>query len=154
MHRSVRRKDREISLETATRLLDQGEYGFLATVGKDGQAYGVPLNYVLKNNSLYFHCAPEGHKMDNIRANNKVSFCVVGKAKVLPDKFSTDYESAIAFGTVTEVQGEEKSRALSDLVEKYSPDYLEEAKTVIAKYFDKTSILKMDLQHITGKARG
>jgi nitroimidazol reductase NimA-like FMN-containing flavoprotein (pyridoxamine 5'-phosphate oxidase superfamily) len=154
MHRSVRRKDREISPETATRLLAQGEYGFLATADKDGQAYGVPLNYVFKNNSLFFHCAPEGHKMDNIRANNKVSFCVVGKAKVLPDKFSTDYESVIAFGTVTEVQGEEKSRALSDLVEKYSPDYLEEAKTVIAKYFDKTSILKMDLQHITGKARG
>ena len=119
----------------------------------DGQAYGVPLNYVFKNNSLYFHCAPEGHKLDNIRANNKVSFCVVGKAKVLPDKFSTDYESVIAFGTAAEVQGEEKSQALLDLVEKYSPDYLEEGKAVIAKYFDKTSIMKMDLQHITGKAR-
>ncbi len=153
MHRSVRRKDREISLETATRLLAQGEYGFLATVGKDGQAYGVPLNYVFKNNSLYFHCAPEGHKLDNIRANHKVSFCVVGKAQVLPDKFSTEYESVIAFGTAAEVQGEEKSQALLDLVEKYSPGYLEEGKTTIAKYFDKTSIIKMDLQHITGKAR-
>jgi nitroimidazol reductase NimA-like FMN-containing flavoprotein (pyridoxamine 5'-phosphate oxidase superfamily) len=153
MHRNVRRKDRELDPESTTRLLTEGEYGFLATVGGDGQAYGVPLNYVFKNNFLYFHCAPEGHKLDNVRSNNKVSFCVVGKAKVLPDKFSTEYESVIAFGTAGEVQGEEKSQALLDLVEKYSPDFLEEGKAVIAKYFDKTSIIKMDIQHITGKAR-
>ena len=78
----------------------------------DGQAYGVPLNYVFKNNCLYFHCALEGHKLDNIRANNKVSFCVVGKTKVLPDKFSTEYESAMAFGTASVVQGEERYEAL------------------------------------------
>ena len=153
MHRSVRRKDRESSPEMAAQLLARGEYGFLATVGLDGQAYGVPMNYVFKNHSLYFHCAPEGHKLDNIRANNKVSFCVVGKAKVLPDKFSTEYESVIAFGTAAEVQGEEKAQALLDLLEKYSPDYLEEGKAVMAKYLDKTSVIKMDLQHITGKAR-
>ena len=153
MHRSVRRKDRESSPEMAAQLLAEGEYGFLATVGIDGQPYGVPLNYVYKNNSLYFHCALEGHKLDNIRANNKVSFCVIGKAKVLSDKFSTEYESAMAFGTASEVQGEEKSQALLDLVKKYSPDYLEEGKAVIAKYFEKTTIIKMDLQHITGKAK-
>ncbi len=153
MHRGVRRKDRESSPEMATQLLAQGEYGFLATAGLDGQAYGVPMNYVFKNNSLYFHCAPEGHKLDNIRANNKVSFCVVGKAKVLPDKFSTEYESVIAFGTAVEVQGEEKAQALLNLLEKYSPDYLEEGKAVMTKYLDKTSVIKMDLQHITGKAR-
>jgi uncharacterized protein len=153
MHRSVRRKDREIDSEKATQLLAEGEYGFLATAGLDGQAYGVPLNYVFKNNSLFFHCAPEGHKLDNIRANPKVSFCVVGKAKILSEKFSTEYESVIAFGKASEVEGEEKSQALLYLVEKYSPNFLEQGKTFIAKYFDKTSVIKMDLQHITGKAR-
>ena len=35
--------------------------------GEDGYAYGVPLNYVYVDNSIYFHCAKEGHKLDNIK---------------------------------------------------------------------------------------
>jgi uncharacterized protein len=153
MHRSVRRKDRELNLEAATRLLTEGEYGFLATVGEDGQAYGVPLNYIYKDNCLYFHCALEGHKLDNIKANNKVSFCVVGKTRVLPDKFSTEYESAMAFGTASVVTGTERLNVLLYILKKYSPDFLEEGQKAIVKYDDKTTIVKVDINHITGKAR-
>ena len=153
MHRNVRRKDRELSLESATKLLTEGEYGVLSTVDTAGQAYGIPLNYVFKNNCLYFHCALEGHKLDNIRANNKVSFCVVNRARVLPDKFTTEYESAVAFGTASKVQGMERDNALLSIVEKYSPDFMEEGKKFIAKYNDKTTIIKIAINHITGKAR-
>jgi len=153
MPRNVRRKDRELSIELATKLLAEGEYGVLSTAGPDEQAYGIPLNYVYKNNCLYFHCALEGHKLDNIRANNKVSFCVVGRAKVLPDKFTTAYESTIAFGTASEVQGDEKHSALLSLLEKYSPDFMEEGQKIIAKYINKTTIIKIAINHITGKAR-
>ena len=153
MYRNVRRKDRELSFELATKLLAEGEYGVLSTMGMDGQAYGIPLNYVYKNNCLYFHCALEGHKLDNIRANNKVSFCVVGRARVLPDKFTTAYESAVAFGTASEVQGEERQSVLLSLIEKYSPDFMEEGKKAIANFIEKTTIIKIAINHITGKAR-
>jgi nitroimidazol reductase NimA-like FMN-containing flavoprotein (pyridoxamine 5'-phosphate oxidase superfamily) len=153
MPRNVRRKDRELSIESATKLLAEGEYGVLSTAGPDGQAYGIPLNYVYKENRLYFHCALEGHKLDNIKANNKVSFCVVGRAMVLPEKFTTAYESAIAFGTASEVQGSERHEALLSIVEKYSPDFMEEGKNFIAKYDDKTTVIKIAVNHITGKAR-
>ena len=153
MNRNVRRKDRELSVELATKVLAEGEYGFLATVGADGQACGVPLNYVFKNKCLFFHCALEGHKLDNIRANNKVSFCVVGRSSVLPDKFTTAYESAVAFGTASEVQGSEKVEALLNLLEKYSPEFMEEGKKTIDKYIKMTTVIKIDINHITGKAR-
>lgn len=153
MKRNVRRKDREISIDVATQLLAEGEYGVLSTADKDGQPYGVPLNYVYKDHCLYFHCALEGHKLENIRANSKVSFCVVGKTRVLPDKFSTEYESAIAFGTTSEVQGDERHNALLSILGKYSPDFMEEGKKAIAKYDDKTRIIKMTINHLTGKAR-
>ena len=153
MIRKIRRKDREIHTETAEQILANGEYGFLATAGSDGQPYGVPLNYVYKNNSLYFHCALEGHKLDNIAANNKVSFCVVGRTKVLPDKFSTEYESALVFGTASVITGSERTRALMDLIEKYSPDFIEEGKKTITQYDEKTKIIKVDIHHISGKAR-
>ncbi|MCG6535058.1 MAG: pyridoxamine 5'-phosphate oxidase family protein [Syntrophales bacterium LBB04] len=153
MHRNVRRKDREIEVGLATLLLAEGEYGVLSTVGADGQAYGVPLNYVYKNNYLYFHCALEGHKLENIKADNKVSFCVVGRTKVLSDQFSTQYESAIACGTASEVQGDERHEALYHFVEKYSPEFLEEGKKAIAKFNDKTRVIKITINHLTGKAR-
>ncbi len=105
MPRNVRRKDREISIESATQLLAEGEYGVLSTAGTDGQAYGVPLNYVYKNNCLYFHCALEGHKLDNIKANNKVSFCVVGRARVLPDKFTTNMRVPLPLGRLPRCRG-------------------------------------------------
>jgi nitroimidazol reductase NimA-like FMN-containing flavoprotein (pyridoxamine 5'-phosphate oxidase superfamily) len=153
MHRNVRRKDRELSADLATQLLAKGEYGVLSTVGVDGQAYGVPLNYVYKNDCLYFHCALDGHKLENIKANNKVSFCVVGRTKVLPDQFSTQYESAIVFGRASEAHGKVRQEALLSIVEKYAPEFMEEGRKTIAKYNDKTRVIKVDLHHLSGKAR-
>jgi uncharacterized protein len=101
--KNIRRKDREITTREAIEILNSAEYGVLSTVGKDGQPYGVPLSYVYRNSSIYFHCALIGQKLDNITDNPKVSFCVVGKTKVLPDKFATEYESAVAFGFASEV---------------------------------------------------
>jgi hypothetical protein len=54
--KNVRRKDRGIGTREAIEILDSAEYGVLSTVDKDGQPYGIPLSYVYKNNSIYFHC--------------------------------------------------------------------------------------------------
>ncbi len=59
--KEMRRTDKEIGTDEAVRLLTECEYGVLSTVGNDGQAYGVPLNYVYKDNCIYFHCALSGH---------------------------------------------------------------------------------------------
>ncbi|HVO66151.1 MAG TPA: pyridoxamine 5'-phosphate oxidase family protein [Syntrophales bacterium] len=153
MHRNVRRKDRELSIDLATKLFSECEYGFLCTVDIDGQPYGIPLNYIYKDNCVYFHCALEGHKLENIKANKKVSFCVVGRTKVIPDKFTTQYESAVAFGSASEVYGSEKQDALFSFLEKYSPSFLEEGKKFIDKMSEKVRVIRIDIDHITGKAR-
>ena len=75
----MRRKDRALSRQEALDILNKGEYGILSTVSADGQPYGTPINFCLINDCIYFHCAKEGHKLDNISANSKVCFCVVGK---------------------------------------------------------------------------
>jgi hypothetical protein len=153
MNRRMRRKDREMDQESAARLLAEGEYGVLSTAGSDGQTYGVPLNYCYLNQCLFFHCATDGQKLDNIRANNRVSFCVVGKTRVLPEKFSTEYESVIAFGTASPVEGEEKFKALIGLIEKYSPEYREQGMDYIARYDARTVVIKIDITRFSGKAR-
>lgn len=151
--RNIRRSDREITIQEARGILECAEYGILSTVGKDGQPYGVPLSYVYKNDSIYFHCALTGHKLDDIEYNAKVSFCVVGNTKVLPDKFATEYESAVVFGVASEVNGTERHDALLWLLEKYSPAFIEEGKIYIVQKDKVTKVFKIEINHLGGKAR-
>jgi hypothetical protein len=151
--RKIRRKDREIYDNETKELLSKCEFGILSTVGTDGQPYGVPLSYVYKNNGIYFHCATNGHKIENIENNPRVSFCVVGKTKILPEKFATEYESAVAFGVASEIQGVERQNALLWLLEKYSPDYVDEGQKYIEQKDKVTKVVKIEIAHISGKAR-
>ncbi len=153
MLKKVKREDREISTEQVEKILAEGEYGILSTVDQNTQPYGVPVNYVYKNNHIYFHCAIAGHKIDNMTGNNKVSFCVVGKTKVLPSKFSTEYESAIVFGEAFELTGDDKRQSLVSILEKYSSDHLEKGLKYIDSLFDETKVLAISINYITGKAR-
>jgi hypothetical protein len=151
--RPIRRADRALLQEDAIKILEKGEYGILSTVSSDGQPYGVPVSYCYADNLLYFHCAVEGHKLDNLISNNRVSFCVVGDTEVLSDKFATRYESAIAFGHAFELTSDEKSSALTELLKKYSPDLLEKGQRYIKSDIEKTRVYKIEIEVLSGKAR-
>lgn len=151
--RDVRRNDREIETREAIELLSRCEYGVLSTIGADDQPYGVPLSYAYRDNHIYFHCAPSGHKIDNIENNAQVSFCVVGKTKVLPEQFATEYESAVASGIASEITGDERDGSLVLLLEKYSPECIEEGKKYIDQKKHATRVYKIVIEHISGKAR-
>lgn len=151
--KTMRRTDREIPRLEAEEILASGAYGVLSTVGEDGQPYGVPVSYTYRNNCIYFHCAAVGHKIENIQANPWVSFCVVGNTRVMHAERTVKYESAIAFGVASEVQGPEKDDALLALLEKYSAEYIEEGKIVITKSGKTTTVIKIEINHISGKAQ-
>lgn len=151
MFQEIRRKDRAVPKEQAEKLLRESSFGVLSMTGKNGYGYGVPLNYVYRDNCIYFHCAAEGYKLDCIACNNKVSFCVIGNAKPLPDKFSYQYECAIAFGRASEVTGQEKIEALKAILEKYSSGYMEKGLSYIQNDAGITKLIRIDVEHITGK---
>lgn len=149
----MRRQDRRLDDNEAERILIQGEYGVLSTTGENGSPYGVPLSYAYLNKNIYFHCAGEGHKLDNIALNDRVSFCVVGKTMPLPDKFSTRYESVIIFGRAVAVDGIEKEQALMALIEKYSADFIEKGRKYVDKDGPITKVIKLNVELMSGKAR-
>jgi uncharacterized protein len=149
----MRRVDRALSEEEAKAILTGGEYGILSTASQEGQPYGVPLSYSYAGVSIYFHCALEGRLIDNVRENDKVSFCVVGKTQVLPEKFSTKYESVIVIGRVSEVRGDEKQNGLLELVKKYSGGFIKEGLQYIENDGGKTKVYKITIESMTGKAR-
>ena len=149
----MRRKDKAMQDGAIIGLLQTGEYGVLSTVDGNEQPYGVPLNYLLMNNCIYFHCALEGHKLDNLAANPKVSFCVVGRTNVLPAEFSTEFESVIVFGLASVIDGEERYQALAGLIEKYSPEFISEGAAYIEKFDSQTCVVRVTIEKTTGKAK-
>jgi len=157
MHREMRRKDRQISREEAVELLKYAEYGTLSTVNPDNTPYAVPMNYVIHNNTIYFHAAKTGQKLDNMKANPNVVFSVIGKTKpvVEGDSYSTFFESAIAFGKVRIASEPEEIRnALYILTEKYFPNDMDVFEASIAgDSLSKLYVIAMDIEHISGKAK-
>jgi len=149
----MRKSDRAIPDSEARQILHQGEYGILSTVSAAGQPYGVPFSYSLSGDVIYIHGAVEGHMLENITANNRVSFCVVGKTEVLPAEFGTRYESVIVFGKADEVTGAEKQKGLLELVKKYSPEYIQAALQEIEKAGNDVKVFKITVEAITGKAK-
>ena len=153
MQRPIRRKDRALPQEQAREILTRGEYGVLSTVSSDGQPYGVPVSFCFKDNTITFHCAVKGQKLENLAANDRVSFCVVGKTELLPGEFATRYESAIAFGKASELTGEEKLNGLREIVRKYSPGFLEKGEKYIVDNIRKARLFKIEIETLSGKAR-
>lgn len=154
MERVMRRRDRLIEDGEVRGIIEAGEHGVLSTYGADGYPYGVPVNYAYDGEKIYFHCAAgEGHKLENIAYNPKVCFTVVGKTEILPDKFGTLYESAIAFGTASRAGNEEKRMALELIIDKYSAEYKENGLKYIDKLIEKTDIFVISVERLTGKAR-
>ncbi len=152
MRQPVRRSDRELPPAEAARVLEQGEFGVLSTCGEDGVPYGVPLSYVYDGATIAFHSATAGHKIRNIRRNALACFTVVGRTERLPGKFSTRYESAIAFGQLAEVQGERKAALLRALVQKYDAAHLQKGEAYLRHDADHTAVFELRILRLSGKA--
>jgi nitroimidazol reductase NimA-like FMN-containing flavoprotein (pyridoxamine 5'-phosphate oxidase superfamily) len=153
--RKMTNESKQMTSEEAEQILAQGEIGVLATVDREGQPYGVPLNYGYIEGAIYFHGALEGHKLDNIRENDRVSFTVIAKALVVPEQFTTHYESVILFGTATVVTDEaEKIKAMSQVVSKYSPEFLERGLQMVQRGLSQFHIVRLNISHMTGKRNG
>ena len=148
----MRKKEKEMKNRDAYSVLKRGSFGFLGTVTEKGNPYGVPLNYCIVDGNIYFHCATEGKKLECFKNNNRVSFCVVTRSKVIPEKFEKDFESCMVEGVIEEALGEEKFSGLKGLIDKYSPDYLEEGLKVIKKLDEKTKVFRIKIEAISGKS--
>lgn len=152
--RPMRRSDRQMSEERAREVLGQCEYGILNLQSEDAYPYGVPISFALEGNAIFMHCALEGKKVDQIKKNPKASITVVGATEVLAEKFSTAYESVMAFGSVDVVTEEsEKLKGLMALVGKYSPEFQESGAAYAQSAFQHTLVLKLNIENMTGKER-
>ena len=151
MFREMRRLQNSMSESDTLDLLKRGQEGTLGTIGDNNYPYTVVLNYVFLDNKIYFHSAKTGHKIDNILHNKNVSFTVYDSVEIIEEKFTTKYKSVTIFGHAKIVESNQE--IMMKLIEKYSPNFLKEGRSYVAKDFDTAILIEVEIKHITGKER-
>ncbi len=159
----MRRKQCEITdPATISEILKRCTVGRLATLGLDGYPYITPLNFVYWNSSIYFHCARQGEKIDNILRNPKVCFEVDIPLAYLATDFDTlkpacqvhqFYHSVIIRGNAETVDDiEEKVSALNAMmaVHEKNPDFSRITPT--APGVDICEVVAVRVESITAKS--
>jgi len=108
----MRRSEREIAdLQQITEILNRCHVCRVA-FAVDREPYIVPLSYGYdpSEQTLYFHTAASGKKIDCIAENPRVCFEVEGNVEVRPGRnsgcrWTLAYESVIGYGTISELHG-------------------------------------------------
>lgn len=140
--------------EKSLRLLKSAVYGRLATCGRDHQPYITPVNFVVVENKIYFHCGFDGRKIENLKINPAVCFEVSRHGKLYPApralNFTMRYWSVLVFGRATQVNDpSEKLVVMNRLMEKYADNYnyipltLDDMKSC--------NLVEISIEKITGK---
>ena len=153
MFRSVARKKQVLSSEECLDILRREKRGVLAVQGDDGYPYAMPLNhwYCEEDGKLYFHSGPTGHKIDAIRREDKVSYCVHDGGTPEEDGWALNFKSVVVFGRVEIVEDHwralEISRALSY---KFTQDeaYIEQE---IQSAGHRVLVFSLTIEHMTGE---
>ena len=149
----MRRKDRQISKEEALLVVDNCAYG-VVSMSVDGEPYAVALSIARDGESIYFHSAAVGKKVDMLRESPKVCVICVGGVEPSQVDFTTKYESAVIFGTAFEITDEEqKISALRLISEKYTPGVMSVFDEEIRRSLKETGVWRISIDEITGKAK-
>ena len=152
MFRPMRRSEYCLGEQESLALLGQGTHGTLAVLGDEGYPYAVPLNYAVADKRIFFHCALEGHKLDAIERESKVSFCAVLEEEIVPENFDTRFTSVVAFGGARLLQKQDEIEfALRTLIRHLAPDHIEPGEDVIRRYEGKVGVVEIAIEHITAK---
>ena len=153
MFREMRRKKQILTEEEAKKVLGRGTSGVLALLGDDDYPYAVPVSYVYCDSKLYFHGAKSGHKIDAIKKCDKASFCVIDKDDVIPEEYTTYFQSVIVFGRIHIMEDElEMRKAIEVLAKKYHPDSSKDERNIaIDREWKQLCMIEFSIEHLSGK---
>ena len=153
MFRPIRKKKNDIGLEAAEQLLLHCRRGVLAMNGVEGYPYAVPINfyYDQANGKIYFHGAKAGHKVEALRACDKVCFTVYGNETIKEETWAPFMQSAVVFGRCHLLEnGPETMVRLKQFAMKYYPKE-QLADEEIVKAGKAAQMFEIEIEHLSGK---
>ena len=152
--KEMRLKKRAMTPERIEAFLKENNVGYLATLSADGSPYCIPINYAWLDGAVILHCGFHGHKIDNIKANDKVAFTVykcyeIRESRKSCSDWDVRYESVMIFGHAEFVEGDEKGPLLTDFTNSFLPAGKE--VTLPEGGIRTTNVIRIRPEHMTGK---
>ena len=144
------------------RILGAVNIGRMATVDAQGYPYITPVNFIFLDGCVYFHCAPEGEKLDNIARNPRVGFEADIPLAYLEVGFNPErspcrahqlYHSVVIRGTARIVpDGERKTAVLNTLVRKHEGDKEFPPVTPDTRGYKTCAVVEIRAERMTAKS--
>ena len=112
----------------------------------------LSIIFINETQKIYFHGAKAGHKVDALKASDKVCFTVYGDEHIDESEPWAPYvQSAVVFGRCRLLEaGPESIARLKEFAMKYYPDEIL-ADEQIARNGRATQIFEITIEHMSGK---
>ncbi|MGC3963642.1 MAG: pyridoxamine 5'-phosphate oxidase family protein [Rhodocyclaceae bacterium] len=155
LQRPMRRKAREMTDPAQIEsVLRQEKLMHLAMSQKE-VPFLVPVYFGWDGQSLYFHSANAGSKIEILQANPEVCFEISSVTGFVEAQEACDFEAqhrtVIGFGRAVFIEDEaEKIRALNLIVARFTDQRFEYPKQNLAKTF----VIRIDVRAMKGKQHG
>ena len=153
MFRKMRRSPQALSREEMIDLLNTETRGVMSVQGDDGYPYGFPINhyYDEEENKLYFHGANFGHRVDAVKRDPKVSYCVYGGEYQVEGDWAKYVKSVIVFGKAELIEDQDEVCRISRLICDKFPCPQEYVEYEISKDAPRTMVVAIDIEDMNGK---
>lgn len=153
MFREIRKKRNEITIEETKNLLKTVRRGVLSLIGDDGYPYAVPINYLYNEDeeTIIFHGAKLGYKVEALKKSDKVCFTVVGDENIKDESWAPYVKSCVLFGRCHLIESQEE---ITSLVKKFALKYYPSEDLVdkeIAMAGKAVQMFVINIEHMSGK---
>ena len=151
----MRRREKEIAARDAIESIIRRSSVCRLALSEEDRPYIVPLCFGYQDNTLYFHSAREGKKLDILRKNNAVCFEFDIDHKIMetdnPCGWGMRYRSVIGFGKASIIDDPVlKQRALDIIVQHYGGRSFAYQEATVKDAL----IIKVEIERMTGKQSG
>lgn len=153
MFRELARKHQELSREVCLDILQTAKRGVLAVNGEGGYPYAAPMNhwYNEEDGCIYFHCGNAGHRVDALRQDGRVSFCVHDGGTAEEGRWALKFRSVIVFGRMEVLTD---AALITDITTKLTRKFTDDEAYLqkeLASALHRTLLLRLTPEHICGK---
>jgi len=154
-HGAMRRKDREITDRAEIDAIINGAKVLHLALADGGTPFVVPVFYAYDGAALYFHSARTGSKIEILKRNNAVCFCITVDHGIIESEEPCDFEArhrtVIGTGTAAFVEDEaDKIAALNRIVGRFTAKHFDYPKSNLKA----TAVIRITVESLKGKKHG
>ena len=151
----MHRKDKEITdIKSIEKIIKKAKVCRWALSLND-TPYIVPICFGYRAETIYFHSAKKGKKIDIIKKNNKVCFEFDIDHELVKSenacKWGMKFRSVIGFGKAYFIENIEEKQAAFDIL---MQNYTDKTFLFSEENLRNTLLIKIEIEQITGKKSG